>query len=325
MYRSLLVPLDGSPFGEQALPLALGIARQAAAALELAHVIAPLAPAYADTWPGYESTFNPALKRRGRAYLDAAVRRLQPETGADVPVAGTLLEGIVPEALAAHVLASRTDLVVMTTHGRGPLARAWLGSVADALVRRLTVPVLLVRPDREAPVPVPRHVLIPLDGSPLAEQAIEPAVGLGSLLGAEYTLFRVIPPLLPGNWAPGYPTAAGYEGLLEQLERLHAQELTEAETYLERVAQGLRERGLHAVTRVAVHEQPAVAILEEAKAHPDGIVAVATHGRGGLPRLFLGSVADKVLRGSSTPVLLQRAVPAPQAPRVKHRASVTVV
>jgi nucleotide-binding universal stress UspA family protein len=326
MYRSILVPLDGSPFGEQALPLAVGIARRSAAHLRVVHVHVPLAEVYAETWPGFESTVNPALRLRSQGYLDAVRRRLEVAAGPDVEVTCALVEGTVPEALQEQVVATGADLVVMTTHGRGPLARAWLGSVADALIRRLSVPLLLARPREtagDAAEPPPRHVLIPLDGSPLAEDIVEPAVALGSLRDAEYTLFRVIPPMIPWS-CTGYPAAAGYEELLAELEQLHAQDRAEAGAYLDRLAVGLRERGLRVNTRVACHDQPAVAILDEAKAHPDGVVALATHGRGGLPRLFLGSVADKVLRGSNLPVLIHRASPVPQV-RARHRTSVTVI
>src|SRR5438067_676921 len=93
------------------------------------------------------------------------------------------------------------DLVVMTTHGRGPLGRLWLGSVADALVRDLAMPLLLVRPQETAPdfkrEPLLKHLLLPLDGSPLAEQMLEPAVALGTLMEADYTLLRVIKPVVP--------------------------------------------------------------------------------------------------------------------------------
>jgi nucleotide-binding universal stress UspA family protein len=327
MYRSILVPLDGSPFGEQALPLALALAGRSAANLQVVHVHVPLAEEFAETWPGFESTVNPALRRRSQGYLDTVVRRLQPGAGGDVAVSSALLEGTVLEALQEHVVATGADLVVMTTHGRGPLARAWLGSVADALIRRLSVPLLLVRP-REAAGPAAepalRHVLIPLDGSPLAEDILEPAVALGGWEGVEYTLVRVIPPMIP--WAcTGYPVAAGYEDVLAQLEQLHAQERAEAAAYLEHVAAGLRESGVRVRTRIASHDQPAVAILDEAKAHPDGLVALATHGRGGLPRLFLGSIADKVLRGSALPVLIHRAAPVPLASPGNGRARATVL
>ena len=319
MYRTILLPLDGSPFGEQALPLALEIARRAGAELRVVRVNFPLAALYAEAWPGLENTVDPALKGRSRAYLDAVVRRLRPLTGGKAAVTSALLEGSVAEALHEHAVAAHADLVVMTTHGRGPVARAWLGSVADVLVRQLRIPVLLVRPEESAPgpdrEPALRHVLIPLDGSPLPEQVLEPAVALGHLTTARYTLLRVIPPVILGGFTPTYPPAGGYEELLQQLETLHRQDREDALAYLDRVAKDLRGRGLEVETQVAVHEQPAVAILAEAKAHPDGFVALATHGRSGLPRLLLGSVADKVVRGSAGPVLVYRPAPISQAPR----------
>jgi nucleotide-binding universal stress UspA family protein len=279
----------------------------------------PLAPMYTETWPGLENPVDPAQKRRSHAYLAAVVRRLQSLAGGQVAVSSALLEGTVAEALHGHTVAAHADLVVMTTHGRGPLARAWLGSVADVLIRHLQLPVLLVRPQEGAAEPdqppALGHILIPLDGSPLAEQVLEPALALGSLTNARYTLLRVIPPLILGTYAPTYPPAGGYEDLLERLEAAHRQDCQDAQAYLGRVAKDLRARGADVVTRVGVHDQPAVAILEEAKAHPDGVVALATHGRSGLPRLFLGSVADKVVRGSTGPVLIYRPAPAAQAPR----------
>ena len=87
----------------------------------------------------------------------------------------------------------------------------------------------------------------------------------------------------------------------------HEQEQLEARGYLERIAEPLRTKSLKVQTRVLSHDQPAVAILDEVKARRADLVALATHGRSGLPRLFLGSVADKVVRGASVPVLAARA------------------
>ena len=102
-------------------------------------------------------------------------------------------------------------------------------------------------------------------------------------------------------------------------EAVHNQDRQDAEAYLARLAEGLRDRGLRVSTQVMVNEVPAVAILEAARSHPDGAVALATHGRTGLPRLVLGSVADKVVRGSTGPVLVYRPAPAAPAPRAEGR------
>jgi nucleotide-binding universal stress UspA family protein len=226
------------------------------------------------------------------------------------------MKGEVADCIREQAAESGADLVVMTTHGRGPLARFWLGSVADELVRRSPVPLLLVRPRETAPDPGQEpdlgRVLLPLDGSTLAEQIIEPAVALGGLAGAEYTLLRVVRPAVWVHAVLESPDARREaQSLLDRVEDLRRQVLKEAEDYLTGVAQRLRARGLRVQTRVAVDEHPAGAILHEAAAGGAGLIALATHGRRGLSRLLLGSVADKVVRGAPVPVLVHRPAAAP--------------
>jgi nucleotide-binding universal stress UspA family protein len=302
MYRSILVPLDGSAFAEHALPLALSIARRAKAPLQIAHVDLVPAPMYVLSRPNMESTYDAQARERAAAYLDDVVWRLSARTS--VPVETVLLEGSVAEALQEHVAIKGVDLVVMTTHGRGALGRAWLGSVADKLVRHLPIPVLLVRP-REEPhdltaEPVLRRVLIPLDGSALAEQALEPALTLGGLMPAEYTLLHVVEPMLimgdeMGAFATGAAAAA-----------MHAQLPEEGRKYLSGVVQQLGSRGETVQSKVVIDRPAAEAILQEAKTGGCDLIALATHGHGGLARLLLGSVADKVLQGAPVPVLVYR-------------------
>jgi nucleotide-binding universal stress UspA family protein len=166
--------------------------------------------------------------------------------------------------------------------------------------------VLLIRPQETAPdptqEPILRHVSIPLDGSALAEQVVEPAVALGQLLGADFTLLRIVKPVL---FAGHDPTMLGDPALGQPMtEQLQA----EAPTYLEGVAARLRARSLRVQTRVVVNMQPAVAILEQSLEPPNGVIALATHGRGGMTRALLGSVADKVVRGAMMPVLVCRSL-----------------
>src|SRR5579864_5952747 len=183
MYRSLLVPLDGSSFGEQALPLALSIARRSDASVKLVQVHVPFTVLYADSIaPGTYEAEAKVLEQQ-RAYLDGMVKRLT--SVSSTPVTSALLEGqAVAETLNGQATATGAGLIVMTTHGRGPLSRFWLGSVADELVRRATTPILLVRPQEKAldlaSEPVLRNVLIPLDGSALAERVLGPAGALGN-------------------------------------------------------------------------------------------------------------------------------------------------
>jgi nucleotide-binding universal stress UspA family protein len=310
MYPSILVPLDGSTFGEHALPLALSIARRAKSELHLLHVHTPLSAIYAEGAFAIDEQLEHSLKEQQKAYLNDVVRRIK--GSGEVRIRPILREGPVVPMIRATAESTGAGLVVMTTHGRGALARFWLGSVADQLVRDLAAPLLLVRPGEAAAEfgtdPVLKHLLLPLDGSALAEQMIEPAVALGSLMGAEYTLLRVIRPALP---TPAVTDGAGLtlwvQSMSEQMEKLAAEVRKEARGYLEQVADRLRARSLRVQTRIALEDQPAAAILHAAAA-PPGVDAVAleTHGRRGLARLFLGSVADKVVRGAPVPVLVHR-------------------
>jgi nucleotide-binding universal stress UspA family protein len=182
----------------------------------------------------------------------------------------------------------------MATHGRGLLSRFGSGSVADELIRRARVPVLLLPPGDKAPRIIPEplldNILIPLDGSALAEQVLEPALDLAQLMEARCSLLRVVESRpSPAGRAPSEPS-----------------EKARAEAYLERVAAKVREQGVPVRTRVIVARHVIEAIREEAAAQASNLIALATHGRAGLQRLLLGSVADKLVRAAASPVLVYR-------------------
>jgi nucleotide-binding universal stress UspA family protein len=149
-----------------------------------------------------------------------------------------------------------------------------------------------------------RHILIPLDGSGLAEQILEPALALGDLTQTAYTLLGVVEPLV----VPGYAPLAQAAPLDVQVTQMVQ---AEAQRYLDDLAQRLRAGGRQVHTRTLFAGQPAVAILDAARANGADLIALATHGRSGLARLLIGSVADKVRRGADMPVLLYR----PQTPQ----------
>jgi nucleotide-binding universal stress UspA family protein len=298
-YRSIVVPVDGDPFGEHALPLALGIARRTGAELRVVHVHCPMQPAYRETL-SYESGFDAFLRRRQQAYLTELLRRLAKVTS--VPVTPVFLQGRDVANSLCEAANVATDIVVMATHGRGPLGRFWMGSVADVVMRRLSVPLLLVR-GYNAPAdltgdPLVRHVLIPVDGSKSAEQVLEPALALGVLTGADHTLLRVIPSR--GDYSLGYAGVGSQRTLANGLQ-------AEAWEYLRRTTERLGGRARRVHARVVHDEQPiANAILHYARTHDMDLIALATRGRGGLTRLFQGSIAERVVRGASIPVLVYR-------------------
>jgi len=309
MYRSILVPLDCSPFGEHALPMALALARRTGASLHLAHVHSPLAAVYLEGAGFLDESLDTHFVQHQQEYLQAVAQRI----GAMAPVTVTsvVLRGEIVPTLVDHAAHNGMDLVVMTTHGRGAFGRFWLGSVADELVRQLPMPVLLTHPHEAQPdftrEVLPKFLLLPLDGSSLAEQMVDPVLELARFTGAEVVLLRVVKPVMPAQYpVEGYSVVEMARSIISRLEQLQEQAKKEAEDYLQRVAGRFRERAVKVQTQVAVEDRPAVAILREAAGRAGGLVAIETHGRKGLARLLLGSVADKVIRGTPVPVLVHR-------------------
>jgi nucleotide-binding universal stress UspA family protein len=309
MLRSILVPLDGSSFGEHALPLAAGLARRAGATLHLAHVHQVIPPATVAGVAVMDS-LDLHLRQDEQAYLADVTRRLH-EKG-PLQVRTTLLEGEVTAALEAQAARVEADLVVMSTHGRGAMGRFWLGSVADDLVHDLTRPVLLVHPHEGQPdlkrEPDLKTILLPLDGTQLAERSIGPAVQLARLFESAFVLVRIVQPVLRPSYLPEGGTIGGLaHTAVEEIEKGQERLQAEAQSYLDRTAEFLRQQCVRVSTRVVVDESPAAAILREAQLRQAGLIAMETHGRRGLARLVAGSIADKIVRGGTVPVLLHRA------------------
>jgi nucleotide-binding universal stress UspA family protein len=303
MIRNILLPLDGSPFSEHALPLAVDLAVRSGARLHLVQVHeAPLAQVYPDGLPVYDERWDGAIRAQTEEYLRSLAQRCMEQAGLS-PVT-ELLDGSVAAAIARYAADVGVDLITMTTHGRGGISRAWVGSVADSLVRCGAVPILLIRPQEQekgqridrVPRGETRHILIPVDGSELSEGILESALTLGSLIGARYTLLRIVLPV-PFVVGPQIAGVAFDEGGAEQ-SRLAA------EAYLERLR--TRIEGADVSTATVFHTIPAIGILDFAATHAVDMIAMATHGRGGWSRVALGSVADKVMRGTMMPVLLYR-------------------
>ncbi len=307
MYRSVMVPLDGSAFGEHALPVAAHIARRCDARLQLVNVFAPLGSIFVEGYLFPDDAVERYLRQRQTEYLHRMAERLRQLT--PTPITVHALEGSVDDQLRQLARDSATDLIVMTTHGRSPLSRFWIGSVTDDLLRDAPAPVLVMRPTAEkvdwTRDPLPRHLLIPLDGSVLAEEVLEPAINLGMLSQAEYTLLQTVKPVMPMPYQVDDATMERVaNALIDQIEIAQEALCKQALAYLNKMAGPMRARGLTVHTRVVLENQPATAILRQAVA-PVDFVALRTHARHGLARMFLGSVADKVVRSATVPVLVQ--------------------
>jgi nucleotide-binding universal stress UspA family protein len=303
MIRSILVPLDGSEFAEWALPAAVSIATRTAAKLELVSVNIRVPASVSAHIPGYGAAWKNAARDRALDYLRSMTNRIAKSS--NVATHATVHSGAIVDSLVQHAGQAHVDLVVMSTHGRGPLQRMWLGSVADGVVRHSPVPVLLIHPrEGRPPDPAGDHlfgrVLVPLDGSGYSEEVLPWAVALGELGGADYTLLEIIqPPMVLG---PPYGT---FPPPRIDDEQLRAQRLA-SKDYLEGVADRLRTRELRVETTVRDDASTAHGILDQADQNGTEVIAMSTHGRGGLGRVFLGSVADKVVRGATIPVLVLR-------------------
>jgi nucleotide-binding universal stress UspA family protein len=302
MYRSIVVPLDGSAFAEQALPLAAAIATRTGAALRLVRVWEPPYHFVTELAPP-ELTEPSDDERVAAAYVDRVAEGLR--TSKALQVATAVLNGNVPAAILDNVTGASADLIVMTTHGRTGFSRAWLGSVADAIVRETLVPLLLHKPDETAGTGNDRtleRILIPLDGSSAAEQILPHAIELGRIFEAAYVLVSVVrPAVVPMH--PYASVAPAWQADPAATERA----LAFADRYLRGQVQRVTSGHPGAVVEVDVRlEQSAgTAIVDAARDHRADVVALTTHARRGV-RLLLGSVADKVLRGTDGSVLVLR-------------------
>ena len=292
MIKRILLPLDGSRFAEAAVPLARSLATAANAELHLVLVHEPL-PAVD------EKTYGELLAwaRTGEdQYLSQAATRIGT---AGKPCPQVVLQGVPAEAIAQYAEQHAVDLLVMSTHGWGAVKRFWLGSVADRLIRECRAPVLLVRPAEDGTaVTGIQSILVALDQSGFGEAVLPIVVDLALTLAAEIKLLQVVQPHLQFQSVPEAYLTPWDPAITERMSQ-------EATAYVGAVAAGLRERGCKVIPRVVVGGVVADTILEQAEQEAD-IVALATHGKEGVARLLLGSVADKVIRGSRSAVLVAR-------------------
>jgi len=291
--KRILVPLDGSRLSEAVLPLAEALARDYEADLLLVRALPTLNSVDAEVAARDEAT---AYLTRTVAALEGRGLRAEWKVWYDAP----------DRALADAAQLNGVELIAMTTHGRGGLARLIFGSVAESLVRMAPVPVLLVRGEPAGRPAGLGTIVVPLDGSERSEAILPVVARLAGPLDFGVELLRVIEPIPP--YVATEVAAAHTEGIFRMA-------VEEAESYLAKVAAPLEARGLR-VTR-AVRQGPAVDVILRRAAEPGvGLVAMSTHGRTGMGRLLIGSVAELVLRAAPVPVLVWKAPgPAAGSPR----------
>jgi nucleotide-binding universal stress UspA family protein len=283
----ILVPLDGSALAEAILPVAEALARDYEAELVLLRAV-PM-PDVESLDPAGEADLTSA-----KVYLTRIASQLKAQ---GLPRVGWKLPPSPPaQAIADATSREQVDLVAMATHGRGAVGRLLLGSVAEAVVRAVSAPVLLVR---GSPTWTERgigSILVPLDGSQAAEGVLPVVERLAGPFDYTIHLLHVVEPL------PAYVTVEAPAALGEALQGQQAA----AREFLARTAQGVEAQGLR--VQSSVRTGPVVSeIRDYVTTNGIGLVAMATHGRTGLARVLMGSVSERVVREVPVPVLLWRA------------------
>ncbi|MEO8084097.1 MAG: universal stress protein [Ardenticatenales bacterium] len=301
----VLVPLDGSQVSEQGLAFAAPLVARNGGRLILLSVpsIYTADLSWADAQYGQSAASTaPILSLEGlvaeseRAtlvYLDAVAARLRGE--------GLTVEVRTPSEVPARAIlscaqADDVSLIVMASHGRGGLTRWALGSVADKVVQAAGVPVVLLRGDAPRVRPDLGRIVAALDGSPLSAQVLPTVAWLAKTFDAPVTLVTVAAGPEQVLWS-----GLGGGSLVDASRPERA-----AEDYLAGQVEALRRDGIAADSALLVGEDVAETLCNCAAAPDVGLLAITTHGRGGLARWALGSVADRVARTSKSPVLIER-------------------
>lgn len=304
--RRIVVPLDGSDLGERALPWVLALAEPKAEVVLFRAV--PEAEPIRGLLGNIEQTAEQVTERYrtiARQDLAQAAGQLRGESAAaGLTVVEVVETGLPTRAILATVVTREADLVVMASHGRGAAGRLAFGSVADELVRASPIPVVVIRPTEDEEGVAPSgpakigRVVVPLDGSDLARRALPIASGLATRLGVPLRLVTAVELPRAGGSMAGLGLEPGFGAGSEEL---YARMQAEATQILEEMRRGLGVDGTAIETEVLAGN-PADAIIQDAGAAD--VVVMTSRGRGGVERLLLGSVAEKLVRSGRGPVLL---------------------
>jgi nucleotide-binding universal stress UspA family protein len=297
MIERILLPLDGSPLSERALPYAVSLASATAARLILMHAAVP--PTIPKALPFDVETFARQV-RAGQTTVPATAL-----TGIEIDaVTHDIFPDKVAEGISQTVAEQRADLVVMSTHGHSGLGRMLYGSVADQVLCESPVPVVLVPATCENvwPETGPHRILVSLDGSRFAEEVLEPVGTLAAAMQAELVLVGATGPLEHSFAESPAGTQAGFDAAIR-----------ETREYLEGVASRLRAAGLTVSVEAETGRAGPVidGITRRRHVH---LIAMATHGRSGIARMTLGSVASEVLQRTTVPLFLWRPTGVRHAP-----------
>lgn len=287
----ILVPLDGSDLAEGALPWAAALARLLGAPLLLLSVWEGADKDLAKSFP----TLREDVTAKAQEHFGAYLERARGTIDDGITVETRVREGEPGEAIPAAAAEAAARAIVIATHGRSGIGRWLYGSTASHLLRHAEVPVVAVGPralERAPAEPRVRHIMVPLDGSEGAQQALPVAQRLATAAGARISLVRGVP------WAAtAYPYTLPDAYLPQVDEELEAG----AKAYLREQEAAVKGDVAAFVVRGSVAE----GLLEFEERESVDLVVMSTHARSGLARAALGSVADRMLQGIA-PVLLIR-------------------
>jgi nucleotide-binding universal stress UspA family protein len=297
MYTRLLIPLDGSTTAEASLPYARTLARTLKIPVELLGVVdITVLTSQLFRGSGY---FEPIVAESARSteeYLKHVAKTFPGDNVRCIIETGKAEDVIIEKG------GSDATLTAMATHGRSGINRLLLGSVAEKVLRSSINPLLLIRAGEETNSEghaALRSVIVPLDGSELAELVLSPVVQLASALKLEIILLRAyhIPVTTYAGMEDYYPV---------DYERISVALRDEAQSYLESKVRELKRNGIEKVSFAIAEGSGAGEIVGLGQRTPDNLIAMCTHGRSGVKRWVLGSVTEKVVRLSRDPVLIIR-------------------
>ena len=299
MYTRMLIPLDGSNTAEQVLPYARPLSGALKLPIELLAVIdlSDLAAHVAAGKARYLDSIIKAGVQSGEEYLQRIARTF---TGTDVKC--TVEKGRPDQVIVEKAAADKNTLISMATHGRSGINRWLMGSVTEKVLRSTTNPLLLIRAAEEARTDgqeILKSVVVPLDGSELAESVFSTVAQLAKELKLEVILLRAYS--MPANaYADEGYYADNYDEIITRIR-------DEAVAYLEKKTEGMKRLGVTEVSYLARDGFAADEIISLGRDTPDNLIAMCTHGRSGIKRWALGSVTETVVRHSGDPVVVLRA------------------
>ncbi|WP_135304802.1 universal stress protein [Haloarcula amylovorans] len=282
MFDNILVPTDGSDCAQAAVGHAADIATRYNGRVHALSV--------ADSRTLEDGPQSDEVKKEREAIAERACNDLS-ESG--VPVEQAVRTDIPHKAILRYATEQDIDLVVMGTHGRTGVERYLLGSVTEKVVRLSDVPVLTVKAENDAEVTYPyTDILVPTDGSEGSEAAIGPAVDIASTYDARLHALSVIDTMAMG-------VDVRSVGVLDALEE-------SAESAVEIIEEQATQASVSAVETAIKHGSPYRGIRSYVEEHDIDLVVMGTHGRSGIERYLLGSVAEKTVRTSPVPVMTVR-------------------